>query len=293
MRFMTRKVAVIGLGTIGKSIALTLAQANHEVTVITRRGEKGFLDLSNFIENEVKKHRTQKTKEEIHSKITFSDNYYKLPNDTELIIEATKENLYEKQKIFESLDQIYAEDVILSSTTSSLTIIEISRFMSKPERMIGLHFFNPAHIMKLVEIVPGEKTAEETVKKAKVIVEEIGKTPLITLDTPGFIVNRILFAMINEAIRLLGEGQASAEDIDTAMKLGANHPMGPLSLADFIGLDTCLSILENLYEKTKSTKYKPYPLLTQKVKENNLGRKTGSGFFNYVIVPSRFSDPTA
>jgi 3-hydroxybutyryl-CoA dehydrogenase len=153
--------------------------------------------------------------------------------------------------------------------------------MDRPDRMVGLHFFNPVNVMKLVEVIPGEKTSNETLEKAKTFVEEIGKIPLITPDTPGFIVNRLLFAMINEAIYLLGEGRVSAAEIDVSMKLGVNHPMGPLSLADFIGLDNCLSILENLYEKTKRSEFNPNPLLYQKVKENNLGRKTGKGFFNY------------
>jgi 3-hydroxybutyryl-CoA dehydrogenase len=147
--------------------------------------------------------------------------------------------------------------------------------------MIGLHFFNPAHIIKLVEVIPSEKTSEETVEKAKTFAEEIGKTPLIVQDQPGFLVNRILFAMINEAIDILQNGKISAEDIDAAMKLGANHPMGPLHLADFVGLDICLEIFENLYAQTKRNEYKPHPILIQKVKENNLGRKTGRGFFEY------------
>jgi 3-hydroxybutyryl-CoA dehydrogenase len=284
---MIRKVAVIGMGTIGKSIALTLAQTNCEVTIITRRGKEGFLDLSSYIEKEVEKHRTQKSKEEIHSKIAFCENYRKLPRDTELIIEAKEENLNEKQRIFESLDRIYAENVILSSTTSSLSISEISRFTSKPERTIGLHFFNPAHIMKLVEVVPRDKTSEETVKKVKIFLDEIGKTPVVVPDQPGFLVNRLLFSTINEAITVLGDGKISAEEIDIAIRLGLRHPMGPLHLADFVGLDVCLTTLENLYKRTKKTQYKPHPLLIQKVKRNDLGRKTGKGFFVYSTVTSR------
>jgi 3-hydroxybutyryl-CoA dehydrogenase len=152
--------------------------------------------------------------------------------------------------------------------------------MQKPERMVGFHFFNPAHIIKLLEIIPSQKTSQETVEKAKAFAEELGKTSLMAQDQPGFIVNRVLFAMINEAVGMVQNG-ISAEDIDAGMVLGANHPMGPLHLADFIGLDITLQVFENLYKQTSRCEYKPQPLLIQKVKERNLGRKTGRGFFEY------------
>jgi 3-hydroxybutyryl-CoA dehydrogenase len=284
---LIKKIVVVGMGSVGKSISLALAQNNCNVIVITRRGQKGFQNLRNFIET-VESHKTLQSKSEILSRISWVRDFCEESRDPELVIEAVREDLCEKQQLFKKMDKIYSPDVILSSVTSSLSITEIAKFMVRPERMVGLHFFNPANVMKLVEVIPGENTSKETVEKAKIFVQEIGKTPLITPDIPGFIVNRILFAMINEAIRLLGEGQVSAGDIDAAMKLGVNHPMGPLSLADFIGLDNCLNILENLHEKTKSTEYRPHPLLIQKVKENNLGRKTGKGFFSYVIVPQDF-----
>ncbi len=281
---MIKKIVVVGMGSAGKSISLALAQNNCNVIVITRRGQKGFQNLKNFIEK-VESHQTLQSKSETISRISWVCDFSEESRDAELVIEAVREDLCEKQQLFKKMDKIYSPDVILSSVTSSLSITEIAKFMIRPDRMVGLHFFNPANVMKLVEVIPGENTSEETVEKAKVFVQEIGKTPLITPDIPGFIVNRILFAMINEAIRLLGEGRVSADDIDLAMKLGANHPMGPLSLADFIGLDNCLIILENLYEKTKSAEYAPHPLLIKKVKENNLGRKTGNGFFSYAVVP--------
>jgi 3-hydroxybutyryl-CoA dehydrogenase len=280
---LTKKIVVVGIGTAGKSISLALAQNNYNVTVITRRGENGFQDLRNFIET-VESHKTLQSKSEALSRISWARDFCEESHDPELVIEAVRENLREKQQLFKKMDKIYSPDIMLSSATSSLSVTEIAKFMVNPERMIGLHFFNPANVMKLVEIIPGEKTSMETVEKAKMFVQDIGKTPLVTPDIPGFIVNRILFAMINEAICLLGEGQVLARDIDEAMKLGVNHPMGPLSLADFIGLDNCLVILENLHEKTKSPEYKPHPLLIQKVKENDLGRKTGRGFFNYFFA---------
>jgi 3-hydroxybutyryl-CoA dehydrogenase len=278
---LIKKVAIIGLGSVGKSLTLTLAQQKYSVVAVTRRGEKGFEDLSNFIEKALERYGVDQNKCEILSRITCVPDFCKESQDVELVIEAVKENLIEKQQLFKIMDKIYPEDVVLSSVTSSLSISEIAQFMNKPDRMVGLHFFNPVHVMNLVEIIPGKNTSDETLKKAKIFIDNIGKTPLITPDTPGFIVNRILFAMINEAIGLLEEGNVSARDIDVAMKLGANHPIGPLSLADLIGLDNCLIILENLHKKTKNPEYSPHSLLIQKVKENNLGRKTRQGFFSY------------
>lgn len=278
---MKNKIIVVGVGTIGKSIILELAQKNYEVIVVTRRGQKGFEDICSFIEKAVKAHKAIKSKSEILSRISVVSDFSKETENPELVIEAVREDLNEKQQLFKKMDKIYPLNVILSSVTSSLSITEIAQFMDMPNRMVGLHFFNPANVMKLVEIIPGEKTSEETIKKAQLFVKKIGKTPLITPDIPGFIVNRLLFAMINEAIALLSEAKVSAEDIDVAMKLGANHPMGPLSIADFIGLDNCLRILEKLHKKTKRPEYMPHQLLIQKVKNNNLGRKTGKGFFCY------------
>lgn len=280
-----RKVIVIGMGAIGKSISLALAQNNCDVTVVTKRGKEGFKDLYQFIEKAVINNGVQESKNKILSRISWVADFSEIPHDAILVIEATKENLNEKQRLFARVDKISPSNMILSSTTSSLNITDISHFMVRPERMIGLHFFNPATIMKLVEVVPGEKTSKKTIQKAKTFLEGIGKTPIVLPDQPGFLVNRVLFAMINEAINVLGEGKITVEHIDLAMKLGTNQPMGPLHLADFVGLDVCLSIFENLYEKTKRLQYKPHPVLIQKVKANNLGRKTGKGFFNYTPVP--------
>jgi 3-hydroxybutyryl-CoA dehydrogenase len=269
-----KKIVVVGLGNIGKSISLTLAQSNCNVVAVTRRGSKGFTDFCNFVENAVKGNKTRKSKDEILSRVSWVVNFAEVPRDPELVIEAIKEDLNEKQRLFAKIDHIFLPKVVLSSSTSSLSITQISRLMVRSDRMVGLHFFNPAHIMNLVEVIPGEKTSETTTEKAKTFVDEIGKTPIVVPDQPGFLVNRLLFPMINEAISVLAEEKILAEDIDKAMKLGANHPMGPLRLADLVGLDVCLTIFENLYEKTKSPQYKPHPLLIQKVKDNNLGRKS-------------------
>lgn len=278
---MIRKITVVGMGSVGKSIALTLAENNCEVAVITRRGLKGFQDLDNLIEKAIENHKTTLAKSDLLSRISWTTDFNNNLGDPDLIIEAIKEDLHEKQWLFKKLDKIYSPEVVLSSVTSSLSITAISKFMGNPERMVGLHFFRPTNVMKLVEIVPGKCTSSKTIEESKIFIEKIGKTPMVVPDTPGFIVNRILFTMIKEAIHVLEEGKVQAVDIDLAMKLGANHPMGPLSLADFIGLDNCLRILGNLYRKTHSPEYKPPQLLIQKVKENNLGRKTGRGFFNY------------
>jgi 3-hydroxybutyryl-CoA dehydrogenase len=278
---MIKKIAIIGLGTVGKGLAFGLANNNFKVIAVTRRGQKGFDDLSVFIERLVGSQKTCSSKSEILSRISWTSNLNQDAANVDLVIESMKEDLEEKQQVFRTLDRFYSPSVILSSVTSSLSITEISKFMKRPERMIGLHFFNPPYQMKLVEVVPSKKTSDLTINKIKPFIFEIKKTAIIIPDIPGFLVNRLLFAMINEAINILSEGRVSAEDIDLSMKLGANHPMGPLHLADFIGLDVCLIILENLYQQDKTDRYKPNTLLTQKVKENNLGRKTGKGFFDY------------
>jgi 3-hydroxybutyryl-CoA dehydrogenase len=276
-----KKIVIVGMGTIGKSIALALAQNGHNVTVVTRRGEKGFLSLRNYIDKVVQSGKVRKSTSEILTVISWIDDASKIPYDADLLIETVKEDLLEKQLLFKKLDAICPSTMILSSNTSSLSIAEISRSMTRPERMLGVHFFNPAQVIKLVELIPGEKTSKDTVRKASMLLEELGKIPLIVPDQPGFVVNRLLFLTINEAINTLEEGKLAPEEIDMAIQLGLNHPMGPLHLADFLGLDVCLTILENLYGKTRNPQYKPNALLVQKVRSNNLGKKTGKGFFVY------------
>jgi 3-hydroxybutyryl-CoA dehydrogenase len=280
-----RTITVVGLGTVGKNLTLTLAQSNCNVVVVTRRGKSGFEDFCNFIEKLISENRILKTKNEILSRVSWTKDFSGEALNSKIIIEAVKENLNEKQELFKKMDQIYSSDVILSSVTSSLSITEISQYTSSPQRIVGFHPFNPVYIMKLVEVIPGDKTSQQTINSVKEFVQEIGKVPIVVPDQPGFLVNRLLFVMINEAINALAEGNISAQDIDLAMKLGANHPIGPLHLADLIGLDVCLEILNNLHAKENSARYKPNPLLVEKVKNNDLGRKTGKGFFEYTFVP--------
>ena len=201
--------------------------------------------------------------------------------DSDIIIEATTENMEAKKELAKQIDEICKEDAIFATNTSSLSITEIAACMKHPEKVIGMHFFNPVPAMKLVEVIKGFATDEAVNKEIIEMTEKIGKTPVQVEEGPGFVVNRILLPMINEGIGILADGLASAEDIDKAMKLGAGHPMGPLALADLIGLDVCLAIMETLYSEFGDSKYRPHPLLRKMVRSNNLGMKTGKGFFEY------------
>ena len=202
-------------------------------------------------------------------------------NDVDLAVEAAVENMAVKTKIFQELDRIAPRDAVSASNTSSLPITEIAAVTSRPSQVIGLHFMNPVPVMKLVEVIRGLQTDDETFKAACEVATRVGKTPVEVNDAPGFVVNRILIPMINEAVYCLQEGVSTPAGIDEVMKLGANHPMGPLALADFIGLDTCLAIMEVLHEGLGDTKYRPCPLLRKYVRAGWLGRKSGRGFFTY------------
>jgi len=201
--------------------------------------------------------------------------------DCQLVVEAAVENMAIKKSIFSELDEICNDDTIFATNTSSLSITEVAAATSRPDKVIGMHFFNPAPVMKLVELIRGITTSDETFDTVKTITEQLKKTPIEVAEAPGFVVNRILIPMINEAIAILAEGVASAEDIDTAMKLGANHPMGPLALADLIGLDVCLAIMEVLQDEFGDSKYRPHPMLRKYVRGGWLGRKSGKGFYSY------------
>jgi 3-hydroxybutyryl-CoA dehydrogenase len=277
-------VTVVGLGAVGKNLAVALAQKNFKVVVVTRRGAKGFDDLKKFIDKLCSEDKLTMSKTEAVKRISWTKNFSEKTLKSTIVIEAVKENLIEKQKLFQKMDSIFSPEVVLASVTSSLSISDISCSSKYPNRIIGLHPFNPVLIMKLIEVIPNSKTSQKTIDSVVAFSNQIGKVPIIVPDQPGFLVNRLLFVMINEAINVLAEGKLSAGDIDQAMKLGANHPIGPLHLADLIGLDICLDILKNLHAKECSKRYEPNPLLIQKVKDNCLGRKTGQGFFKYISL---------
>lgn len=279
-----KKIGVLGAGTMGAGIAQVLLQGGYEVAMRARREssiESGKARIEkNFSKMVAKEKISEADKTEFLSKLQISTEL-DIFKDSDIIIEATTENMEAKKELAKQIDEICKEDAIFATNTSSLSITEIAACMKHPEKVIGMHFFNPVPAMKLVEVIKGFATDEAVNKEIIEMTEKIGKTPVQVEEGPGFVVNRILLPMINEGIGILADGLASAEDIDKAMKLGAGHPMGPLALADLIGLDVCLAIMETLYSEFGDSKYRPHPLLRKMVRSNNLGMKTGKGFFEY------------
>lgn len=279
-----KKIGIVGAGTMGSGIAQTVAASGYEV--ILRDIEQGFVDqglakIEKNLARSVQKERiSPDEKDDITGRITGTTDLAKLA-DADLVIEAITEKMEIKKKVFQELDELCTPETILASNTSALSITEIATTTKRPDKVLGIHFFNPVPVMKLVELIKSITTAEDTFNKAKEFVKKIAKTPVEVNEAPGFVVNRILIPMINEATFILYEGIAKAEEIDTAMKLGANHPLGPLALGDLVGLDVCLAIMETLYNEFGDSKYRPCPLLRKKVRAGQLGRKTGRGFFEY------------
>ena len=278
------KVSVIGAGTMGSGIAHVFAIGGYDVNLIDTSDDlldKALDSIKDNLGKQVKKEIISRDDVENALKRINLSTDMKTAGDSQLLIEAVFENSEIKKKVFAELENISDSNAILATNTSSISITEIAAATNREDKVIGMHFFNPVPVMELVEIIKGKSTGEDTYRIVKEVVKSLGKTPVEVNDSPGFISNRVLMPMINEAVFALMEGISSADDIDTVMKLGMNHPMGPLRLADFIGLDVCLNIMEILQSGFNSDKYAPCPLLKEKVQSGELGRKTGSGFYKY------------
>ncbi|PSQ83404.1 MAG: 3-hydroxybutyryl-CoA dehydrogenase [Bacteroidetes bacterium QS_7_67_15] len=278
-------VTVVGAGTMGSGIAHVFARSGRRVVLVDQSEEllgAGVETIEKNLGRQLEKERiTQTERDETLGRIGQSSDLAEAVQDTDLVVEAVTEKENVKADVFQTLDRHAPDEAMLASNTSSISITWLGAQTERPGGVIGMHFFNPVPVMELVEVVRGLETTDETFDTVEALAEDLGKEPVEVADFPGFVSNRILMPMINEAIFCLMEGVASKEDIDTVMTLGMNHPMGPLALADFIGLDVCLSIMEVLHAQLGDDKYRPCPLLERKVTAGHLGRKSGQGFFSY------------
>tara|TARA_B100000963_G_scaffold125587_1_gene109582 strand:+ start:10882 stop:11772 length:891 start_codon:yes stop_codon:yes gene_type:complete len=280
-----KNITIIGAGTMGNGIAHAFAQKNFNVNLVDisqNALEQAMKTIEKNLDRMVSKEKiTINDKEKTLNNISLNTNLNKGTQDVDLVVEAATENIDLKLKIFKQLDEICSSKTILATNTSSISITDIASVTNRSDKVIGMHFMNPVPIMKLVEVIRGKETSDKVTNTIMKLSQELGKIPVEVNDAPGFVANRILMPMINEAIHTLHEDISSVEGIDTVMMLGMSHPMGPLHLADFIGLDVCLSILEVMHEGFNDVKYMPSPLLRSMVESGNLGVKTGKGFYDY------------
>jgi len=285
MEMEIKRIAVVGAGIRGAGIAQVAAQSGFDVSLVDSDHlslSKGFSKIHKQMKRAEQKGKMAASEsKEVRVRVRASESLEEAAKDADLVIEAVTEDMEIKKSVFREFDGICEKSVIFVSNTAGLSITELASATSRPDRFIGMHFFQPVPVMKLVEVIRGHVTSDETTATIKDVAQKLGKTALEVKDAPGFLVSRILMPMINEAIFVLQEGQATAEEIDLSMKLGANHPMGPLTLADLVGLDRLLHIQQGLYEEFRDSKYRPAPLLVKMVRAGELGRKSGKGFFDY------------